>query len=393
MMEILEVDRVSREMIRPSHSTPDHLRSFKFSHIEQFMHFFYIPVIHFYPIKDGQQMLPRLKESLSQTLTKFYPLAGRIIDNVSVDCNDEGVTCVEARANCRMLDFLKDPRTELLEHFFPCKRLILGKPISQLCPVELQVTVFECGALAIGGCFSHKMMDATSISCFLHSWAANTSCLYEHQTVSPDFTAASSRFPPATHFTQGPCLSQVEDDKRKLVLKRFVFDARAITSIKAKATSSRVPNPTTVEVVFGFIWKHAMAALTRSRSAPPMPKNIMGCVVLMRCIHCSDKEAAEEEELHGRDRGNFFMCTSWCKLGMSEVDFGWGKPIWVCLWGEPPAPDQRNVFKLKEIEGGKGIEAWLVLDEQEMATLEGNQDFLEFAIPVVGVYQSTSSTN
>lgn len=46
---------------------------------------------------------------------------------------------------------------------------------------------------------------------------------------------------------------------------RFVFDAKAIASLREKAASERVPNPTLVETVSGFIWKCMMKA-SRAKS-------------------------------------------------------------------------------------------------------------------------------
>ena len=51
--------------------------------------------------------------SLSQTLTRFYPLAGRIKANDSIDCNDDGAVFIEAQANVELSQILKDPDMDL----------------------------------------------------------------------------------------------------------------------------------------------------------------------------------------------------------------------------------------------------------------------------------------
>lgn len=70
--------------------------------------------------------------------------------------------------------------------------------------------------------------------------------------------------------------------------------------------------------------------------------------------------------------------TSWRNMGLNEVDFGWGKPSWVSLAG-PENSVLKNVVVLKEAILGDGIEAWIMLDEDEMNILENDQQFLAFA--------------
>ncbi|KAI8017421.1 Stemmadenine O-acetyltransferase [Camellia lanceoleosa] len=44
----------------------------------------------------------QLKKSLADVLTKFYPLAGRVKENLYIECNDEGVLYLEAQFNCQL---------------------------------------------------------------------------------------------------------------------------------------------------------------------------------------------------------------------------------------------------------------------------------------------------
>lgn len=70
--------------------------------------------------------------------------------------------------------------------------------------------------------------------------------------------------------------------------------------------------------------------------------------------------------------------TSWLNMGLNDVDFGWGKPSWVSFAG-PENSVLKNVVVLKEDILGDGIEAWIMLDEDEMNILENDQQFLAFA--------------
>ena len=65
-----------------------------------------------------------LKKSLSDVLVRFSPLAGRIKDKSSIDCNDEGVEFYEAnvRNKTRIIGF--DNATEFnQEHNTTMKRI------------------------------------------------------------------------------------------------------------------------------------------------------------------------------------------------------------------------------------------------------------------------------
>ena len=73
-----------------------------------------MPWVLFYP-KDtnfnlnNQEQRERIKKSLSEALTQFYPLAGRGKDGLYVECNDNGVPYVEAVAKCELSEFLENP--------------------------------------------------------------------------------------------------------------------------------------------------------------------------------------------------------------------------------------------------------------------------------------------
>ncbi|KAK2990651.1 hypothetical protein RJ640_007785 [Escallonia rubra] len=119
----MEVEIVSREIIKPSSQTPPHLRVFKLSLFDQIATVSYVPIVFFYPMNQGNYRITeiscRLKSSLSKALTRFYPLAGRIKDHVSIDCNDEGVPFLETRVNREMPQFLNQPNLEVMHQLLP----------------------------------------------------------------------------------------------------------------------------------------------------------------------------------------------------------------------------------------------------------------------------------
>ncbi|GMH30117.1 hypothetical protein Nepgr_031960 [Nepenthes gracilis] len=275
-MSNLEIKIVFRETIRPSSPTPHHLKSFRICSLDQASPVRYTPMILFYPAAPGgRHPPPQLKLSLSETLTKFYPLAGRIKDNFTIDCNDEGIPYIEAKVQLSMLDFLRDPRIDLLGYFLP-REDTCPEPITELAQLCVQVTSFDCGGIAIGVCFFHKIMDGASIGTFLKSWAAAGSGLradIEHEDVLfPDLTAASSLYPSKDELAS--YVSSIRPELVNDLLKRFVFEASAVSTLKARATSELVPNPTRVEAISAFIWKHVARAFEKAIPVDETPASL-----------------------------------------------------------------------------------------------------------------------
>ncbi|KAK4854349.1 hypothetical protein QYF36_022638 [Acer negundo] len=179
--------------------------------------------------------LAMLKKSLSHTLTRFYPLAGKIKDDLSIECNEEGAYYVETGVNCCLDEFLNQPDIVLLVHkFLPCEP-ILKESSARTYLTNIQVNV----------------------------------------------------------------LIRSEEGDNNMIMSES-----------------------------------------------------------LRKIG----------ELACRERVDYLGFTSWCKLGFYEMDFGWGKPIWVSSIGSSGSL-VLNLVILVETRSGDGIESWMTLDEQDMAIL------------------------
>ena len=103
----VEVEVISNEHIKPTSPTPTHLHYYQLSFLDQIFPPVYASFIFFYTKNDTYSKISTditksfssvLKQSLSDVLTRYYPLAGRVKDNINVDCNDEGVLFHEAQA-------------------------------------------------------------------------------------------------------------------------------------------------------------------------------------------------------------------------------------------------------------------------------------------------------
>ncbi|XP_044510560.1 stemmadenine O-acetyltransferase-like [Mangifera indica] len=434
----MEVKIISKENIKPSSSTSQHLKIFKLSLLDQFISFPYAPIVLFYPMNGSISSIPErlavLKKSLSETLTRFYPFAGKIKDDLSIECNDEGAYFVETRVECCLAEFLSQPDLMLVHKFLPCDLINLKKSTAGTYVTNIQVNVFDCGGIAVGLCISHKIVDGAALSTFLKAWTSTArGC---ERVIYPNLAANSQLFPAndlwlrdtsmvtwGSLFTKGNCIT-----------RRFVFDASVITTFKNQATSSTVKCPTSVEAVSAFMWKSIMAAsnekngsprpslLThlvnlRKRMVPPVSDYSTGNLLWIAAAECiTNTDKLELHDLAGKvrgaiskfdgdfvkkltsDEGNVAMVeslkeiaefggknevdyvgfSSWCKFGFYENDFGWGRPLWVSSVGLS-SPVFLNLIILVETKSGDGIEAWATLDKEDMNMLVSNPEFLKFA--------------
>ncbi|XP_062000305.1 acyltransferase Pun1-like [Rosa rugosa] len=423
------VNITSRKIIRPSSPTPHHQRTLNLSLLDQiFPPTLYPAIIYFYssdhfPSNDVSESL---QTSLSKALVQFYPLAGRLNGPASVDCNDEGAYFLEAQVNCQLLDLLKLPVHSLLNNLIPefdpqTAHSALGSAV-----LLVQMSRFNCGGIALAVSLSHKIADGTSYQIFVRAWAdIHRDHEYESQLMVPRFNGASL-LPAKDSFVNNLGLPKWLPEYQGLTTRRFVFDVTKIANLKAKIGG------TNVQLVSAIILKSARAASYQSKPETSSSTAVlsqmvsfrrsMGSVVVENAmgnwfwpvqvvfkpnemelhelvanmrrdttVFYNEKAGKfkgeegflvmselfrERGELYRNTKGciSVYKATSLCKLPVYEVDFGWGKPIWVT--GQS---NQKNVFALFDTKRGDGIEAWVTLDEEEMAIFETDEELLSFA--------------
>ncbi|KAM3345439.1 stemmadenine O-acetyltransferase-like [Capsicum galapagoense] len=451
----MEIIILSKEIVKPSKPTPPNLTKHKQSLFDQLACEICITPIFFYKnnnplseINNADITGSRLKNCLSETLTLFQPLAGELSseDSAFVDCNDKGVLYVEAHVKGVSLDeFLRNLDLSQLINFLP-QNGSMGSKMNYVQTLEtlvsIQVTRFDCGGVAIGGVLFHKLLDGATMSKFFNTWAkiarGDDDAGIEKIASTLDFTSSSRLFPPQTHLPQ----EFVEMKKEiffygeKSLVRRFVFNAKAIEDIKMKVSSESVPHPTRVEALTTFIWKHMILATRRakghssrpfmvshlvnlrSRIDPKLP-NAFGNLVFVansEVLQMSDDEVElphllgivremfknmNSENLKALEGDDAFDCivdmttqvgslmsqldtykfSSWCNFGLYDVDFGWGKPIFVAPFIDTISSLNKQQIILVENGKNDGIEAWILRNNDEMVELENDEEFLAFASP------------
>ncbi|XP_076946669.1 epi-neemfruitin B 7-O-acetyltransferse L7AT-like [Bidens hawaiensis] len=432
----VDLDIISRETIKPSSPTPHDLRTFNLSIIDQFMSDVYTPFIVFIPNTNKDNIMDvvntrvkHLKKALSETLTRFYPIAGKVKDNLQINCNDEGVYYMEALANQTLHDFLRDPSDERVRVLLP-ERPGTADSSKGNFVLGIQMNIFKCGGIGISTTISHKIFDAHTFFIFMKAWAATAKG--STNTVSPSFVGSKI-------FPNNPCL---EYSLPKLLLttktlstKRFVFDSTALTLLKAQPIASAISAhpPTRTEATTAVIWKAAAKAASkvrpfgpqtphvlitmvnlRKRASPAFPEESIGNLINAVGAICNPAGSNLDlptlmgqmrdsiakinsayvdslqgvkghetfnEQLRGLNRladllaeGDCLLATSLLKSGMYELDFGWGKPIWFYTMNNGNA---RRVALNETLKGG-GVEAIVTLSPDEMDIFERDSELLSY---------------
>ncbi|CAI9281632.1 unnamed protein product [Lactuca saligna] len=429
---------VSREIIKPSSPTPSHLKTYNLSLIDQIVPTLFAPIVTFYPntgIYRDKTTLD-LKNSLSQTLTKYYTFAGRINAKVSpsyVNCNDKGAEFLEATIDTTLSDFLQNSKREDLDQFFPHGLVNYNSnhgddqdlQSDEVTPLEVQVNHFECGGVAVAVSLSHKVADGSSLFHFLNDWAKITrfgSTAEKHEIITdPEFI----QFQYMNVKSKGLVLERSDD----CVTRSFVFPNSKINELKleVKAMTAEsgepITNPTRVEVLTWLLYKCSVEAAKRNNSGSFIPigvgliinlrsnmieklpaKTIGNFVLPMEILTKNESEMNPksfiselrkqkmqfqairnietafgillekdlEEDL--KKHAAVYICSSLCGYSAYDIDFGWGKPIQATHAGDL----RKDSFILMDAPNGDGIEALVCLGNQDMDILQSDPELLNF---------------
>ncbi|CAH2064746.1 unnamed protein product [Thlaspi arvense] len=420
----MKTECIGEEVIKPFSPTPNHLKTFHLSLFDQFLPPTYQTVVLFYDKECGfDQANPKeevarinliqtLKNSLSHTLTRFYPLAGRI-QGVSVDCNDEGVLFTEARADVPLSDVLSNPRSDLLQQLIaPLKVSNPGTwPL-----LRVKVSFFRNKGFSVAVGVSHKICDTTSLGTLICDW---TNAAKGHVlTVNHDFESPVF-YPPGDLSINFPPILE----RTNTLTRRFVFVPSKIKDLKSRASSKLVTHATRNEATSALLFKCMMkAAQSKSdavvtqtmdlRARVPstflsrketgnffflstLKENTENEIDIQEMVFKLRNTKKELDELIKENSDHVgeglmsamlstlyemtpetetYVVTSWCGMPFYGSDFGLGTPVWVAA----DSIDKTQVV-LVDANDGEGIEAWVTLPEDDMSAFERDEELLAFA--------------
>lgn len=280
---------VSKEIIKPSSPTPSHLKTYNLSLFDQLAPDAYIPLVIFYPNYfnidlDSRLKLLDMKKSLSQTLTQYYPFAGRLAKNTPsfIDCNDDGIEFLEAQTDKPMTDFIRNMQHEDLDQLVPNGQLWnklnhtfedFEKDKASI--LAVQVNQFSCGGIAVAVSLSHKIADGSSLCNFLNDWAIMTRLRsweqkYVVSPINPYFISVKGN----NLNVQGISLDKSRDN---CVTRSFVFPGTKLNDLKLKVmaitadSDQPIINPTRLEVLNWLLYRCALRAASKTKSGSFKP--------------------------------------------------------------------------------------------------------------------------
>ncbi|KAK9061079.1 hypothetical protein SSX86_018259 [Deinandra increscens subsp. villosa] len=408
----IKIEKQSSKFVKPFVPTPSTLFHYKLGFIDELVPAAIdVGVVLFFSINSNNHnpnLFVQLERSLGKTLTQFYPLAGRYVDNTpSIDCTDCGAEFIRAKVNIKLEDFLvSEGNAKFIDEFIPSK---IGSTLQQSDPLlAAQVTTFECGSVAIGVSATHKIVDASTLSTLINEWAVTNRKGNEIESTGPHFN--SSLLFPARGLSSSPMQHMDSDILSKYTRKKLSFSESVISSMKAKRNKLSPRRWSKVQIASAIIWKTFVDAdfaihNFQRESILIQPVNLRGKMASLisktscgnlwgSCLtQCKTLDTTEElvDRLsdsvkksvtnfslgnHNQEEGqamvlnsllntknirestNAVFLTSWCKFPFYEADFGFGKPIWAA---PGMIPINHSVYLMDDAEGN-GVEAYVFLE-------------------------------
>ncbi|KAL9230295.1 hypothetical protein vseg_005668 [Gypsophila vaccaria] len=288
---------------------------------------------------NNMTIFSKMKEALEETLSIWYPAAGRLSKNpndgkLNLWCNNGGAILVEAFTHARVCE-LGD-----LSQYNPFFEKLVYKPvfsgdISDMPLLVTQVTKFGCGGYSIGIGTSHALFDGQATFNFLSAWASKaTNNNFISQGKALDWhkpVHTRDTFQIITHQTPknsgtttalGTCLAIqhlyqliiqaspggltlnnpqkfVSSTPEDCVLKTFHITSSMIENLKRRTTYGFNNSCSSFEVVTAHLWKARTKALglrrdrmvclqfsvdTRTRLAPPLAQGFSGNAYVLASV-------------------------------------------------------------------------------------------------------------
>ncbi|CAK8542854.1 unnamed protein product [Lathyrus sativus] len=307
------VSIISQSIVIPSKPTPNPKL---FSLCEQIKLRTHAPLLYVYnPHNNISTFLETLRNSLSQVLVIYYPLAGRLSwikgGRWELNCNAKGAILLEAKCETNLNDLGDFVPTNLVSQLIP--NINYHVPIEDVPLLVVQLTRFRCGGFTLGVALCRAATDGTATMRFMRAWAklargenmnpndfpchdrtllnshklANSSILYRH----PEFEA-----PP-------DWLSDSGDNREKSVtimkltreqVLKLKKNVNSRVSFQSASKIHKIKPFTTFEIIAGHLWRcvskarythgssdHQSTRLStlvncRNRLKPPLPSSYVG---------------------------------------------------------------------------------------------------------------------
>ncbi|KAJ8759512.1 hypothetical protein K2173_007129 [Erythroxylum novogranatense] len=333
---------------------------------------------------------------------------------------------VEANARGSIFDVIQHRNLDDFNKLLPFESSQVNDLVA-----AVQVTHFDCGGTVIGLLFQHKIGDGMSSINFLNNWGEIARG--NNHVSSPCFDLAV-RFPPI-NLEDFDHNSEVV--KENVSSKWFMCNAKSIAALRDRYgensdTAGKTIRPSKIETLTAFITSRIMAATHQSvnssdrtylvhhpinlrpRMDPPLSKQHFGNIIIEPVVATADLKANDGwcygiisqmretissvdaeyvKNLKGEEyldimkkRAEKFKAenvtsivfTSACRFPLYDVDFGWGKAVWIGMGGWPF--HNMILFLDSKVEGD--IEVHILLKDEVMANFVNDEELHAFLSPI-----------
>ncbi|XP_071904883.1 hydroxycinnamoyl-CoA:piscidic acid hydroxycinnamoyltransferase-like [Coffea arabica] len=291
------VNLIASHIVKPAKPIPTKVMFL--SECDQRVPVTHVTIVHFYK-PEGPELLKDatgvLKESLSEALVAFHPLAGRLYQKdggrVELQCNSMGALLVEAQSELKIQDFGDFCPTPQIRALIPPIDNN-NTPLHEIPLLLAQITKFACGGVSIGLAVSHVIADGHSGCHFVSEWAKiargeksddqpflDRTIFQKYEDDHPSSTAPILQY---SDFFPLPVLigqsSSLEERKKATICAMLKFSKDQIEQIRNKAnyqdlmihkTSNQSPFSRFV-AVSAHIWK----CLSQARMHNPAQETVL----------------------------------------------------------------------------------------------------------------------
>lgn len=372
-------------LIVPNTPTPNHSLYLSNLDDQKFLRF---SIKYLYLYKKAVS-LDILKQSLSQVLVDYYPLAGRLRtccsrledQKLEIDCNGEGAVFANAFMDITCDEFLevsRKPNRSWRKLLYRVEALsFLDIP-----PLVVQVTNLRCGGMILCTAINHCICDGIGTSQFLHAWAHVITKPTHDLPILPFHSrhVLKPRDPPQiTHTHLGYTKNTLKDNvhvdichylqSQPLVPTSLTFTPSHVLRLKRQCVPSL--KCTTFEALASHTWRSWVRSLdlspsfnvkllfsvsVRKKLNPEMPQGYYGNGFVLACAETAVKDLVTPNLHHGvkliqrakssltddhvrsmvdlledknvkTDTSSSLVISQWAKLGLDDLDFGGGKPL------------------------------------------------------------------
>ncbi|KAI4316849.1 hypothetical protein L6164_024789 [Bauhinia variegata] len=371
--------------IQPSGPTPNHSLYLSNLDDQRFLRF----SIKYLYIFEKSVSFDILKSSLERVLVDYYPLAGRLKrisaeddSKLELDCNAQGALFAEAFMDITTDEFLhsfKLPNKSWRKLLYKFEALAF----IQVPPLIVQVTNLRCGGMILCTAINHCVCDGIGTSQFLQAWAHLTAKPNSDVPISPFHGrhVLKPRSPPRVNFAHPGYTQSTPADTHVDLLKllqsqplsptSFAFSSSDVLQLKQQCMPSL--KCTTFEALAAHTWRSWVRSLDlslalhvkllfsvniRKRLNSELPQGYYGNGFVLGCAESTVKDLVTANLYHGvklvqnakamlddehvrsmvdlledktvkTDLSRSFVISQWSKLGLEELDFGEGKPLYM----------------------------------------------------------------